>query len=451
MDKSKRKFIKRAGQSSAMLILFAYGGSKLLTGNKINSSSKSSWDGFLVKDPNALFDLPESLSYKVIISSGDLMTDGLKYGRRPDGMGAFLLKDGSVALVVNHETANMDRSLDLATAYDSYNDRPYSGGTSSLVLDADGRTLKYSHRSLSGTIDNCAGGATPWNTWISCEETDKKNHGYAFEIDPESKSLNGYKRLSNMGRFKREAVAVDLNDPKGAVYQTEDDYKGLFYKFVPSRPEILSGKGELFALKIPGIKNTSNKNGSISVGETFSVEWVPIEDPLAVSVKTRNQGKNAGASIFNGGEGIIHTNDKDLTTNIFFTCKRGGQAGLGQIWKYSPSKANISLFYESNDANSLWEGDNINITPWGDLIICEDNGSNACKLIGCTQNGTLYPLGRVAGNSSSEIAGICFSPDGQNMYLNIQDEEKTIVVSGDWTKIREFRDSLDSNKLHHEV
>ena len=85
-----------------MLILFAYGGSKLLTGNKINSSSKSSWDGFLVKDPNALFDLPESLSYKVIISSGDLMTDGLKYGKRPDGMGAFLLKDGSVALVVNH-------------------------------------------------------------------------------------------------------------------------------------------------------------------------------------------------------------------------------------------------------------------------------------------------------------------------------------------------------------
>jgi secreted PhoX family phosphatase len=254
-----------------------------------------------------------------------------------------------------------------------------------------------------------------------------------------------------MGRFKREAVAVDLNDPKGAVYQTEDDYKGLFYKFVPSRPEILSGKGELFALKIPGIKNTSNKNGSISVGETFSVEWVPIEDPLAISVKTRTQGKNAGASIFNGGEGIIHTNDKDLTTNIFFTCKRGGQAGLGQIWKYSPSKANISLFYESNDANSLWEGDNINITPWGDLIICEDNGSNACKLVGCTPNGTLYPLGRVAGNSSSEIAGICFSPNGQNMYLNIQDEEKTIVVSGDWTKIREFRDSLDSNKLHHEV
>jgi secreted PhoX family phosphatase len=172
---------------------------------------------------------------------------------------------------------------------------------------------------------------------------------------------------------------------------------------------------------------------------------------LAKSAKTKIQGKKVGASIFNGGEGIIFTNDKNLTTNIFFTCKKGGKAGLGQIWKYSPLKSEISLFYESDNANNLWEGDNINITPWGDLIICEDNGSNACKLIGCTPNGTLYPLGRVAGNSSSEIAGICFSPDGKNMYLNIQDRGKTIAVTGDWNKIREYRDRLDSDTVHHEA
>lgn len=451
MDKSKRQFIKKAGQSSAMLILFAYGGGRLVASEKSIANLEQKWDGMLVKDPRALFDLPNGFSYKVVISSGDLMSDGLNYGKRPDGMAAFELNDGSTALVVNHETKSKDKSLNINTAYDGVNGRAYSGGTSTLVLESDGRTLKRSNRSLSGTIDNCAGGTTPWNTWISCEETYRENHGYAFEVDPESKSLDGYKRLTHMGRFQREAITVDLNDPEGCVYQTEDDYSGLFYKFIPSTKGQLSGPGKLFALKIPGIKNTSNKNGSISVGDSFPVEWVRIQDPSAKSVKTKTQGQNEGASIFNGGEGIIFTNDKDSTSNIFFTCKRGGQAGLGQIWKYSPSKSKISLFYESDNTNNLWEGDNINITPWGDLIICEDNDSNACKLIGCTPNGTLYPLGRVAGNSSSEIAGICFSPDGKNMYLNIQDEGKTIAISGDWNKIREYRDKLDSDLIHYKT
>jgi secreted PhoX family phosphatase len=252
-----------------------------------------------------------------------------------------------------------------------------------------------------------------------------------------------------MGRFQREAVTVDLNDPNGSVYQTEDDYSGLFYKFVPNKKNNLSGKGKLYALKIPGVENTSNKDGLIRVGDNFAVEWVRINDPLAKSTKTKTQGKKIGASIFNGGEGIIFTNDKNMTTNIFFTCKKGGKAGLGQIWKYSPVNSEISLFYESDNADNLWEGDNINITPWGDLIICEDNGSNACKLIGITPNGFLYPLGRVAGNSSSEIAGICFSPNGKNMYLNIQDEGKTIAISGDWNKIREYRNHFDSSKIHY--
>lgn len=448
MDKSKRLFMKRAGQSSAMLMLFAYGGGKLFAANN-PISSKTKWDGMLLKDPKALFDLPKDFSYKVIMSTGDVMTDGLKYGGRPDGMGAFELKDGSVALVVNHETKNRDKHLELSTAYNDSNGRPYSGGTSTIVLESDGLTLRRANRSLSGTIDNCAGGTTPWNTWISCEETYRENHGYAFEVDPEADSLKGYKRLTHMGRFQREAITVDLNDPKGSVYQTEDDYSGLFYKFVPNKKNNLSGRGKLYALKIPGVENTSNKDGLIRVGDNFPVEWVRIKDPLAKSTKTKIQGKKIGASIFNGGEGIIFTNDKDMTTNIFFTCKKGGKAGLGQIWKYSPVNSEISLFYESDNASNLWEGDNINITPWGDLIICEDNGSNACKLIGCTPNGTLYPLGRVAGNSSSEIAGICFSPDGKNMYLNIQDRGKTIAVTGDWNKIREYRDELDSNLVHY--
>ena len=147
MDNSKRKFLKRAGQSSAMLILFAYGGGKLLAANN-PLPLKTKWDGLLLKDPKALFDLPKGFSYKVILSSGDIMSDGLKYGARPDGMGAFKLNDGSVALVVNHETKNKDKNLKSSTAYDTSNNRPYTGGTSTIVLESDGITLKRTNRSL---------------------------------------------------------------------------------------------------------------------------------------------------------------------------------------------------------------------------------------------------------------------------------------------------------------
>ena len=448
VDISKRKFLKLSGQSSVMLILYACSGGSGIASNNI---SKLKWNGALLKDPNALFDLPQGFSYKIIMSSGNKMSDGIPYGRNPDGMGAFALNDGSVALVVNHETENTDKNLNQATAYDESRGVPFSGGTSTIILDPDGQNVKTAHRSLTGTIDNCAGGSTPWNTWISCEETYDDNHGYAFEVDPQEGSLQGFKRLTNMGRFRREAVAIDLNDAKGTVYQTEDDYSGLFYKFIPAKKEDLGGKGDLYALKIPGFKSTKNINGAIPVGAAYKVEWVPIKDPMATNQKTKQQGKQLGASIFSGGEGIICTNNANAQSEIFFTCKSGGPAKLGQMWKYSPSTESISLFYESTSSEDFWNGDNINITPWGDLIICEDNKSNACRLIGCTPSGALYPLGKVAGNNSSEIAGICFSPDGKNMYLNIQQRGKTIVINGDWNKIKEYRDALDSQIIHHNI
>ena len=148
MDKSKRRFIKKAGQSSAMLILFAYGGGRLMATEKSIANLEQKWDGMLVKDPRALFDLPNGFSYKVVISSGDLMSDGLSFGKRPDGMAAFELSDGSTALVVNHETKSKDKSLNINTAYDGVNGRAYSGGTSTLVLESDGTTEVFQEQSI---------------------------------------------------------------------------------------------------------------------------------------------------------------------------------------------------------------------------------------------------------------------------------------------------------------
>ena len=147
MDNSKRLFMKRAGQSSAMLMLFAYGGGKLFASNN-PIALKTKWDGLLLKDQKALFDLPKDFSYKVIMSTGDVMTDGLKYGGRPDGMGAFELKDGSVALVVNHETKSKDKNWELSTSYTDSNGRPFSVGTTTIVLESDGLTLDRATRRL---------------------------------------------------------------------------------------------------------------------------------------------------------------------------------------------------------------------------------------------------------------------------------------------------------------
>ena len=203
--------------------------------------------GPLIKDPNRILDLPDGFSYDVLSKTGDPMTDGLRTPGAPDGMAAFEGSHGQIILVRNHELSDsqtfegpygiqnekLPRS-ELNKFYDGGKGiRPQLGGTTTVVFDPQKRGVQKSFLSLAGTERNCAGGPTPWGSWISCEETvslkdeyRECDHRYNFEVPAtESMFLNKAEPIKAMGRFNHEAVAVD--PLTGIVYQTEDREDGL--------------------------------------------------------------------------------------------------------------------------------------------------------------------------------------------------------------------------------
>ena len=418
--------------------------------------------GPLVKDPHGIFDLPKDFSYRVISKIGETMDDGLIVPGDPDGMAPFGLKDGRVAIIRNHELVNnqLDASpfgktnelfgkLTPDKVYDIADGKmPSIGGTTTLIYNPITGKTDSQFLSLAGTENNCAGGPTPWGSWISCEETSqkadahyKKDHGYNFEVPlTTSPALADPIPLKEMGRFNHEAIAVD---PKsGIVYQTEDRWDGLIYRYIPNEPGKLQKGGKLQALAIKDAPSCDTRNWgedgapSFPKNKALTVSWIDIEDHESPEDNLRYQGRKKGAAVFARGEGMWYGDG-----HIYFACTNGGPIKMGQIFKYTPSPAegtsreieqsgSVELFVESEDKDVLKNCDNLCVAPWGDLYIAEDSEA-PCKLVGVTPEGGLFDFAANSYNSS-ELAGCCFSPSGNELFVNIQVSGLTLAITGPW-------------------
>lgn len=467
---SRRHFLR-----SAAAVSLGFAGFRSLSihcANALPSASDIPFGfGPLKSDPAAIFDLPEGFTYTLFSRVGEIMDDSLLVPGSHDGMAAFPGPRGKTILVRNHEL-NPDQQETSAFGaelrwlakvpssrfYDfGKGELPGIGGTTTLVFDTKTQKLESHYLSLAGTLRNCAGGPTPWNSWVTCEETTlkktgviEKDHGYNFEVPAVAKpNLVDPIPLKGMGRFNHEAVAVD---PKsGAVYETEDATDGCIYRYLPDEPEKLAAGGRLQALAVRGRKSLdtrnflpkegeSEPNPPVPVGEVLETSWVDLEDVESPNDDLRHQAYEKGAARFARGEGMWYGNDA-----VYFACTSGGAKKLGQVWRYIPSPSEgssdeeqtpgrLELFIEPNDGTLVTNCDNLTVAPWGDLILCEDASSDdhACRLVGVTPHGEIYQFGRT--RTQAELAGATFSPDGSTLFVNLQTDGATLAITGPWER-----------------
>ncbi len=399
-----------------------------------------------------LLALPEGFEYTAIGKTGSKMSDGNLTPPAHDGMAAFAV-NGQLRLVRNHEVNNGIGKEGAAFGDQKFAYDPKAGGgTTTLIIDPKTRELVKDFVSLNGTLQNCAGGPTPWGSWISCEETmlsesiltDQQGrtrggfaqkHGYCFEVSASSDGAVKAVPLPGLGRFVHEAISVDART--GVVYLTEDRGAAGFYRFIPKQRGKLAAGGRLQMLAVKDRRQFDLRTGQ-KQGQTLPARWVDIKEPDTPEAEKKVdaiylQGFAQGGATFARLEGCWYGNDA-----IFFTATSGGDNKLGQVWQYTlrgKEKDSIKLFFESPGVAVLDMPDNICVSPRGGLVVCED-GSKEQFVRGLTRQGQIFDLARnmVPGFEIREFAGATFSPDGQTLFVNIQTPGITFAIWGPWQK-----------------
>ena len=404
----------------------------------------------LLRPAGPELELPEGFTYAVLSFNGKPMSDGLPTPGAFDGMAAFPMPNGNVRLIRNHENRDTPASSKVKGDPGKAFDRRGGGGCTSLEVRVrpDGTPeVVRDFLSLNGTIVNCAGGPTPWGSWLSCEESVEgrfygweQEHGYVFEVPASAEGLVTPVPLKAMGRFVHEAVAVDPET--GIVYETEDRQIAGFYRFLPNVRGQLAQGGKLQMLAVEGRPNLDTADG-MTVGTPMPATWVGIDNPdpsgtWGDSAAVFAQGFTKGGARFARLEGCWYGD-----RSIYFHATNGGDARVGQVWRYRPTRVDrgeLVLVFESPSPEVLDHPDNITVSPRGGILICED-GSGEQYLRGLTKEGAIFDFAKNVLNTT-EFAGACFSPDGRFLFVNIMGstsdagtaEARTLAITGPWAR-----------------
>jgi secreted PhoX family phosphatase len=447
--------------------------------------------GALVTDPKGLLSLAAGFSYTVVSVAGETtLTTGEKSPGRPDGTGAFRA-GRAVRLVQNHElspgAADPVPTL-VGTVFDA--GIKDAGGCTVIEVARDGARVSE-WVGLSGTISNCAGGVTPWDTWLTCEETEVRagtaygangstaqDHGWIFEVAPAESAQQHPVPIKAFGRYAHEAVVV-MKDM--TVYLTEDasSPNGLLYRWTgghrsDAKPGFLQSlaptAGTLEAMRV---QNTDgqwvddlSRFTSAQVGRELKVAWVKVPDRLATTTSVRKQFTTA-AQVTRGKKLEGAWAD---ARGVYFASSYAGYSDIpalsvphdGQIWYLDHDRQTLTLqayfpyirelhtpstaggwtpwtLQEQRSLPDIFDGpDNVHVSPWGGLVIAED-GEGLNGLFIWTEDGGAQRLARndilFQGTENAEMTGPTFSPDGSILFANVQEPGHTYAIHGDFRPV----------------
>jgi len=367
VDLSKRGFLKHG-----LCGLSVYGTGAVWSNALLGGCSNQQSYALLDADENDVR-LPAGFSSRIIARSSEpvISGQGYQWHAAPDGGACFSREDGGWIYVSNSEV------------------QP-NGGVGAIVFDASGEVTD-AYSILENTRRNCAGGATPWGSWLSCEEVDD---GLVWEcyLDGQTPAVV----RPALGVFNHEAVAVDLEHDH--LYLTEDKPDGCLYRFTADShgsdgfPDLAAGRLEV-AVRPAGQERLS---------------WSLVPDPQASQQETRYQ--VVSALTFDGGEGIAYFDGR-----VIFTSK-----GDNRVWSYNTTSQVLEIVYDAADYITpiLTGVDNVTVSKAGDIYVAEDGGD--LQVVVLDNQGGLYPIVQLEGHDRSEITGVAFSPDGKRLYFSSQ-------------------------------